>query len=94
MTTLKSFPYGYFYRDKEHPLSPPLILALKKVYNKQKKKEPVGPKDIKKYLYPLIERGLIAFTFYDFQGEQKPTWNLTNKGLSIFKSVNRKRQVS
>ncbi|MEP6926026.1 MAG: hypothetical protein ABI834_00250 [Ginsengibacter sp.] len=77
---MKSFPRGYFYRDKESPLSPSMILALKKACASQKRREPFGPIDIKS-LYPLIERGLISLTYYDIKGEPKVSWSVTRKGM-------------
>jgi hypothetical protein len=83
LTTIASFPRGHFYRDKEYPLSPSMIIALKKAYAKQKRREPFGPIDIKRSLYPLIERGLISLIHYEIMGEKKSTWYVTKKGLRI-----------
>jgi hypothetical protein len=91
LTTITSFPRGYFYRDKEYPLSPSMIIALKKACAKQKKRQPFGPIDIKRSLYPLIERGLISLTSYDIMGEKKATWYVTKKGIRLLDSLGRKK---
>ena len=81
MAIIRSFPRGYFYRDKEYPLSPAMIFALKKVCANQKMRRPFGPKDLKRSIYPLIERGLISLAYYRINGEKKATWRVTKKGL-------------
>ncbi|MEO8766530.1 MAG: hypothetical protein ABI416_19675 [Ginsengibacter sp.] len=83
MTIIKSFPRGYFYRDKESPLSSSMVIALKKAFAWQKRREPFGPIDIKS-LYPLIERGLISLISYKIMGEKKATWFVTKKGRRTF----------
>ena len=88
---MTSFPRGYFYLDKETPLSPSMVIALKRACAKQKKRQPFGPIDIKKSLYPLIERGLIGLTFYHIMGEKKETWFVTKKGLRILHSLGDKK---
>lgn len=90
MAIIRSFPRGYFYRDKEYPLSPSMILALKKVCANQKKRTPFGPKDLKRAMYPLIERGLISLKYYIIKGEKKATWRVTKKGFRILQSVTKK----
>ena len=85
MTLIKSFPTGYFCRDREPPLSPSMVIALKKACARQKRKEPFGPIDIRS-LYPLIERGLINLYYYDMMGEKKVTWSVTEKGMRILHS--------
>ena len=94
LTIIKSFPRGYFYRDKEYPLSPSMMLALKKVCASQKKRKPFGPKDMKRALYPLIERGLINLTYYSINDEKKATWGVTKKGLRSLQSIARKQQFA
>jgi hypothetical protein len=88
LTIIKAFPRGYYYRDKESPLSPCMVIALKKACARQKKRRPFGPIDISS-LYPLIERGLISLTFYQDLGEKKSTWYVTKKGLRMLYSVSR-----
>ncbi len=90
MTNLKFFPHDYFYRDKEYPLSPSLIIALKKVCIKQKRRIPFGPADVKRSLYPLIERDLIHLTYYNVGGIKKSTWCVTKKGVHTLKSLGKK----
>jgi len=90
LTTITSFPRGYFYRDKEYPLSPPMLIALKKACARQKRREPFGPIDIRS-LYPLIERGLIGLTHYYIMGEKKTTWCVTKKGLRILNALGSKK---
>jgi len=91
LTVIKSFPRGYFYRDKEYPLSPFMVIALKKACDKQKRRVPFGPIDIKKSLYPLIERGLVSFTYYKVMGKKQFTWCVTKKGQRLLYSLGRKR---
>lgn len=67
-----------------------MIIALKKALAKQKRREPFGPVDIKS-LYPLIERGLVRYTFYKTKGKEKPTWYVTKKGLRILYSFKKNR---
>ncbi|MEP6951027.1 MAG: hypothetical protein ABI863_17195 [Ginsengibacter sp.] len=86
MTIIKAFPRGHFYRDKEFPLSPSMVMALKKACARQKKRQPFGPIDISS-LYPLIERGLISLTFNYVMGEKTSTWYVTKKGLYMLYSV-------
>ena len=62
-------------------------MALKKTYLKQKRRTVFGPKDLKRSMYPLIERGLVSLTFYNIGGIKKPTWSVTRKGLHIIKST-------
>jgi len=64
-----------------------MIYALKKVCSNQKMRKPFGPKDIKRSLYPLIERGLISLTFCNIKGEKKSTWGVTKKGLRCLQSL-------
>ena len=90
MAIIKSFPRGYFYRDKEYPLSPSMLRALKRVCASQKKRKPFGPIDLKRSLYPLIERGLICLTYYTISGEKKATWSVTKKGVRKLQSIRRK----
>src|ERR1700690_1893662 len=90
LAIIRSFPRGYFYRDKEYPLSPSMIVALKKVCANQKKRNPFGPLDMKRSLYPLIERGLISLTYYRINNEKKATWRVTQKGLRNLQSIIRK----
>lgn len=89
MAIIKSFSRGYFYRDKEYPLSPSMVIALKKACAKQRRKEPFGPMDIKKSLFPLIERGLVSLTYYHIMGEKKLTWYVTKKGVRTLHSLAR-----
>ena len=89
LAVIKYFPRGYFYHDKEYPLSPSMIAALKKVCASQKKRKPFGPKDMKRALYPLIERGLISLTYYCINDEKKATWGVTKKGLRNLQSIAR-----
>jgi hypothetical protein len=63
-----------------------MVIALKKASARQKRKKPFGPIDIRS-LYPLIERGLINFNYYDIMGEKKVTWNVTEKGMRILHSI-------
>ena len=93
LAIIKYFPGGYFYRDKEYPLSPSMIVALKKVCASQKRRKPFGPKDMKRALYPLIERGLISLTYYGINDEKKGTWDVTKKGLHNLQSITRKQSV-
>jgi len=90
LAIIKSFPKNYFYRDKEYPLSPAMVMALKKVLAKQKMRKPFGPKDMKRSLYPLIERGLISLTYCSIHHEKKTTWGLTKKGLYNLQSITKK----
>jgi hypothetical protein len=90
LAIIKSFPRGYFYLDKEYPLSPSMIMALKKVCASQKKRKPIGPMDMKRALYPLIERGLISLAYYKINDEKKATWTVTKKGLRTLHSMTRK----
>ncbi len=90
MAIIRSFPRGYFYRDKEYPLSPFMVLALKQVSANQMKRRPFGPKDMKRSLYPLIERGLISLTYCIIKGEKKATWGITKKGLRNLQSIQRR----
>lgn len=87
MSVVKRLPYGYFYSDKEYALSSAMLMALKKTYLKQKGRTVFGPKDLKRSIYPLIERGLVSLTFYNKSGIKKPTWSVTGKGLQILKSA-------
>ena len=93
MTIIKSFPRGYFYRDKESPLSPSMVIALKKAFSRQKKRRPFGPVDIR-FLHPLIERGLISLTYYDIMGEKKATWCVTKKGQRMLYSPGRIKSLA
>ena len=70
-----------------------MIIALKKVCASQKKKKPFGPKDMKRALYPLIERGLISLTYYDINDQKNATWRITQKGLHNLQSIDRKQSV-
>jgi hypothetical protein len=79
--------------DKESPLSPSMLIALKKACARQKKRQPFGPIDIGS-LYPLIERGLIGLTFYHVLGEKKSTWFVTKKGLRTLYSIARIKSCS
>jgi hypothetical protein len=90
LAIIKSFPCGYFYLEKEYPLSPSMIIALKEVCACQKKRKPIGPKDLKGSLSPLIERGLVKLTYYDIGGKKKATWAVTKNGLRILQSIARK----
>lgn len=90
MAIIKSFPSDYFYHDKEYPLSPAMIIALKKVGTNQKRRKPFGPKDMKRALYPLIERGLISLTYCSIRHEKKATWGLTKKGLYNLQAITKK----
>jgi hypothetical protein len=89
LSIIKSFPRDCFYRDKEYPLSPSMVLALKKAWHKQKRRQPFGPKDFKRALYPLIERGLIGLSYHRLPGKTHPTWCLTKKGLYMLDSIQR-----
>ena len=93
LSIIKSFPRGYFYRDKESPLSPSMVLALKKACAWQKRREPFGPINIRS-LYPLIERGLISLTYYDIMGEKKATWSVTKKGMLKLISLGSKQSCN
>ena len=64
-----------------------MIIALKKVCAQQKMRKPFGPKDMKRSLYPLIERGLISLTYYSIHDEKKATWGLTKKGLRNLRTI-------
>ena len=66
-----------------------MVIALKKACAKQGRKEPFGPKDIKKSLFPLIERGLVGLTYYHIMGEKKLTWFVTKKGMRTLHSLAR-----
>jgi hypothetical protein len=90
LAIIKSFPRGYFYLAKEYPLSPSMIMTLKKVCACEKKRKPIGPKDMKRSLSPLIERGLVTLTYYNIGGEKKATWSVTKNGLRILQSIARK----
>jgi len=65
-----------------------MVIALKKAYYRQRKRQPFGPIDIR-FLHPLIERGLITLTYYDIMGEKKATWSVTKKGQRILHSLGR-----
>ena len=71
-----------------------MIVALKKVKKKKKKRKPFGPKDMKRALYPLIERGLISLTYYSINDEKRATWGVTKKGLRNLQSITRKQSIS
>jgi len=45
--------------------------------------------DIKKSLFPLIERGLVSLTYYHIMGEKKLTWYVTKKGVRTLHSLAR-----
>jgi chromosome segregation and condensation protein ScpB len=90
LAIIKFFPIGYFYHVKESPLSVNMIIALKKVCASEKKRKPFGPKDMKRSLYPLIERGLIRLTYFSINDGKKATWGVTKKGLENLQSLKRK----
>jgi hypothetical protein len=70
-----------------------MIVALKKARASQKRRKPFGPTDMKRALYPLIERGLISLTYYCIDDEKKGTWGVTKKGLQNLQYITRKQPV-
>lgn len=88
---VRYLPRGYFHIDKEYPLSPAMLLALKKANYKQKRGKRYGPVDIKKSFNSLIERGLVSYKYYNnSKGEKKSSWQITRKGMLVLK-VNHKK---
>ena len=76
-------PYGYFIRNKQLNLTPLMIDTLLAACEKQKKKIPFGPADIKRSFVALVSRGLITREEVDKESQ----WQVTKLAISMLKNL-------
>lgn len=80
-------PAGYFYQEKQRPLSKSMIKTLKQALEKQRKGIAFGPDDINGSLMPLVKRGLIQQRVQDGKNNPSPTWFVTDECIQILKDL-------
>ena len=80
-----SFPRGYFERKKP-PLSSLMIDALLAACEKQKKRTPYGPSDIRGSFTSLIKRGLIIRKEVTIT-EHTASWQVTTEAIAMLEAL-------
>ena len=85
-TKILSFPRGYFESKKQPPLTLLMIDALLAACEKQNKRTPFGPCDIKGSFTSLIKRGLIVRKEVPFT-EHTASWQVTTEAIAMLKAL-------
>ena len=76
-------PYGYFIRNKQLNLTPLMIDTLLAACEKQKKRVPFGPADIKRSFVALVSRGLIIRE----EVNKEFQWQVSTLAISMLKNL-------
>jgi hypothetical protein len=74
-------------REKYTPLTPKMIRSLLIAIEKQKKRIPFGPVDIKGSVTTLIKRGLISRQKIKLAGHIESQWQVTEKAMNLLKNL-------
>ena len=77
---------GNFEKDK-CPLTPKMIDALLEAIEKQKKKIPFGPSNIKGSLGALISKGLIIRVKITIEGQSESQWQVADEAITLLKEL-------